>query len=293
MAADSAAAALPATIGVVGVGTIASAVVRGLCSPGGPSPPPKFVLSPRGAAKAAALAQEFPASVRVAGSNQEVVDAVDCVIVAVLPKQAEDVLTSLTFREGQQVLSLIAIVKLARLKEIVAPATECAIGVPLPAVAQRRGATLLIPSRPFARNIFNILGSCVVAEDEAHFKRMQCITALMGDLYKRQLTAQEWLESHGVPRPDAAAWVGASFATMAADSSRPGPDTFERLVAEQTPGGLNEMTWRGQEEDGNYKAIKYSLDAVHHRLITGTVDPELVPAAKRARVGDPSPKGAA
>eukprot|EP00413_Alexandrium_margalefii_P021467 CAMPEP_0204561456 /NCGR_PEP_ID=MMETSP0661-20131031/33196_1 /ASSEMBLY_ACC=CAM_ASM_000606 /TAXON_ID=109239 /ORGANISM="Alexandrium margalefi, Strain AMGDE01CS-322" /LENGTH=291 /DNA_ID=CAMNT_0051568867 /DNA_START=35 /DNA_END=910 /DNA_ORIENTATION=+ len=290
MAADPDAAVLPATFGFVGVGVIASAVVRGLCSRGGPSPPPSFVLSPRGAAKAAVLAAEFPAHVRVAGSNQEVVDAADCVMIAVLPKQAEDVLGSLTFRAGQQVVSLVATVKLARLREFIAPATECVIGSPLPSVAEGRGATLLIPPRPFALNIFKSLGSCVAVEDEAQFKRMQCITALMGDLYKRQLTAQEWLQSHGVPSAEAAAWVGADFAAMAALSSRPGPDTFAHLVAEQTPGGINEMVWKGQQEDGNYEAIKHSLDSVHHRLMSGTADPSLNPAVKRAKTGEPTPK---
>jgi len=290
MAADAAAAEFPATIGIIGVGVIASAVVRGLLAPGGPSPPPKFVLSPRGAAKAVALAEEFPAAARVAGSNQEVVDTADCVMVAVLPKQAEDVFASLKFRAGQQVISLVATVKLARLRELIAPAAECAIGSPLPSVAVRRGATLLTPPRPFARNIFECIGSCVAVEDEAQFKRMQCITALMGDMYKRQLTAQEWLQSHGVPRADAAAWVGADFSAMTAASSRPGPDTLAELVAEQTPGGINEMVWKGQEEDGNYKAITFALDSVHHRLASGAADPGLAPAAKRARASGPAPK---
>jgi len=285
MAGDSArVAALPSNIGVVGVGTIASAMVRGLCSLDGPLPLPKFILSPRGTAKSAALAAKFPDSVRVAKSNQEVVDAAECIIIAVLPKQAEEVLSSLTFRQGQQVLSLIATVNLGRLQELVAPAAECAIGVPLPAVAKRQGASLLLPARPFAQNIFDILGSCVAVNEEAQFRRLQCVTALMGDFYKRQQTTQEWLVSHRVPQAEAAAWVGACMATMAVDSSRPGPGTFADLVAEQTPGGLNEMVWKGQEADGNYEAVKHSLDSVHHRLMTGTLNPDLPPAAKRAKV---------
>ena len=64
----------PARYGFVGVGTMSSAIVRGLCTL--PFPPPSIVLSPRGAEKAAALAAEFgPQMVRVASSNQEVVDS--------------------------------------------------------------------------------------------------------------------------------------------------------------------------------------------------------------------------
>merc|ERR1740123_489438 len=116
--------------------------------------------------------------------------------------------------------------KFARLKELIAPAKECAVAMPLPAVAKRSGATLMMPPQPFAEAIFNVLGSCVAVESEAQFRRMQCITTLMGDLYKRQLTAQEWLMEHSVEKPQAAAWVGAALATMAADSAKAEPDSF-------------------------------------------------------------------
>ncbi|CAK0812633.1 unnamed protein product, partial [Prorocentrum cordatum] len=241
------------------------------------------VLGPRGAAKAAALAAEFPGTARVAGSNQEVVDAVDCVVVAVLPRQAEEVLRALTFREGQQVLSLVATLPPSRLRELAAPAAEVAVAVPLPAVARRQGATLLIPPVPFAQAVFAPLGSCVSVDDEAQFRRLQSVTALMGDFYaRRQLTVQQWLVSHGVPEAQAAAWVGADFATMAADSAGAGAGTLAALVAEQTPGGMNEMVPR-EEADGSYQSLLYSLDAVHRRFATGKADPELAPAVKRQR----------
>ncbi|CAE8657928.1 unnamed protein product, partial [Polarella glacialis] len=110
---------------------------------------------------------------------------------------------------------------------------------------------------------------------------MQCLTGLMGDLYMRQLTAQRWLQLHGTPPEEAAAWVGSIFATMLEDSAHAGPATLATLVAEQTPGGLNEMVWRDQEADGVYEALGHSLEAVHHRISTGKVDPDLAPVAKR------------
>ena len=72
MAASVGSALVPDSIGVVGVGTISSAAVRGLCR----SSNAQFVLSPRNAAKAQALEQEFE-SVRIATDNQAVVDACD------------------------------------------------------------------------------------------------------------------------------------------------------------------------------------------------------------------------
>ncbi|CAE7676139.1 unnamed protein product [Symbiodinium necroappetens] len=131
--------------------------------------------------------------------------------------------------------------------------------------------------------MFGICGKCVSVESEAEFRRLLCITTLMGDFYKRQLTAQRWLSSNGVAEADAATWVGATFATFAADSSAAEADTFSKLVEEQTPGGLNEMVWKAQEADESYQSLAYSLDAVFHRLVAGAEDLSLAPAAKRLK----------
>lgn len=278
--------ALPSRIGLVGVGTIGSAVVKGLCTPGSGRPDhvPKFIISPRGAAKAAELARAYPDYITIAKSNQEVVDNVDCVVLAVLPKQAEEVISNLRFRDQQQVISLIAGLGLSKLKELTSSNADCTCVIPLPAVARRMGASLLTPPRPFAEAIFNVLGGCVSVEDETQFKRMLCVTALMGDFYKRQHTIQRWLVDHGIPEAQSARWVGASFATFAADSVNASETTFEHLVEEQTPGGLNEMVWKEQEQDGSYLSLSYSLDTVHHRLLSGSADLSLAPASKRVKL---------
>lgn len=276
---------LPRSIGIIGVGTISAAIVRGFCSPGGPSPTPSFVLSPRGAAKSKALAEAFPEAVRIAVSNQEVVDAAECIVLGVLPKQAEQVLAGLKFREGQRVISLVSSLRLQRLRELVdVPGLDCARAVPLPAVAKRRGTSTVMPPRPFARAIFSVLGTCIAVEDEGHLMRMQVATAIMGDFYKRQLTLSHWLAGGGIPEAQAAELVGGIYATVAADGTgKPGSKTFEELVAEQTPGGLNEQLLKEQEADGSYEAMRHSLDGILHRLRTGAADPDLAPAVKRGR----------
>merc|ERR1711870_194222 len=107
----------------------------------------------------------------------------------------------------------------------------------------RRGATLVLPPAPFAMAIYEPLGTAVGLDNEDHFRAMQAVTGLMGDFYKRQLTAQEWILGHGVGKEQAAAYVGALFSPFAADSSSAGVETFADLVKGQTPGGLNEMVW--------------------------------------------------
>ena len=87
----------------------------------------------------------------------------------------------------------------------------------------------------------------------------------MGDFYKRQLTIQQWMVDKGIAPEKAAPYIGAVFASIAADSMDAGPSTFAEKVQEQTPGGLNEMVWKQQEAAGVYIAVNKSLDAVYNR----------------------------
>ncbi|CAE7251780.1 unnamed protein product [Symbiodinium sp. CCMP2592] len=288
--------AVPPIVGVVGVGTIGSAVVRGLCK-SGPETPPKglraVVLSPRGTAKAEALRSEFPKIVRVASSNREVVEEADCVLVSVLPQQAEMVLQDLAFRPDQEVISLVAGLSVQKLRDLCAPARSVSIAIPFPSVAKQSGAALLLQPGPGARAVFRLVGRHVAVEDSEHFRRLMCVSGLMGNFYKQQLTAQEqrhcvtvlvleWLEEGGVPADTAAAWTSAAFGAFAADSAGATPHTFAELLAEQTAGGLNEKVWQLMEEDGNNDALRHVLEAVHHRLQHGAFDASLAPKVQRA-----------
>lgn len=255
---------MPKTIGVVGCGTIGSGVVRGLLS--GPALPstPIFVLSPQGS-KVAALLKEFPDSVTIATDDQAVLDAVDCLVIGLPGSVAITVLSSLKFRAGQKVISLVSAVKLAPLQSLVGAAVDCTIAVPLPAIATRQGATLGFPDKEYSRAIFSATGTYTAVASEGQLTYMKSAAAFMGDFYKRQLTIQQWLTEHGTPADTAAAYLGAVFATFAADSAHATATTFAEKVAEQTPGGLNEMVWKQQQAAGVYEAINKSLDAVYKR----------------------------
>ena len=188
----AASALVPESIGVVGVGTISSAAVRGLCR----SSNAQFVLSPRNAAKAQALEQEFD-TVRIATDNQAVVDACDCVLLAVLPGQAQNVCEPLQFRQGQLVISLMAGVPLSDIERWCGPAV-CSLACPLPAIAENAGTTIVTPPEPRTVAVFEKLGTAVPVATEDQFKRLQAMTCVMGDLYARQKTAQDWLVANGV-----------------------------------------------------------------------------------------------
>lgn len=256
----------PARYGFVGVGTMSSAIVRGLCTLD--APPPSVVLSPRNAEKSAKLAGEFPSLVTVAGSNQEVVDACDVVFIGVLPKQTEEVMRALTFTPKHTVVSLVSTAPMQLIRDCCAPvpAEQVVRAIPLPPVARHRGACVMTPRHAAITALFDALGTVVPVDDEATMKKMMPVTCLMGQLYAQHRATQQWLEAQGVDGEAAAKWTGAAFHAMTYDSAAAGAHTFNELCDEQTPGGLNEQILREMTEAGAYAALNDSLDGALARI---------------------------
>lgn len=84
-----------ASIGFIGCGTIASAIVTGICSTS--TSTAKIRVSRRTESKSSLLQVTFPDQVTVHDDNQEIVDQSDVVFLCVLPQRAAGILQSLTF----------------------------------------------------------------------------------------------------------------------------------------------------------------------------------------------------
>jgi pyrroline-5-carboxylate reductase len=248
-------------VGVIGVGTINAAVIRGLCTCIS-SPYSKFLLSPRNSAKGEALKADFPSLVHCMASNQAVVDGSDIVLVGVLPGIAEEILSRLIFHPHQQIISLIGGVHLAELQKwIQQPVSSIGIATPLPAVAHQRGTTLVCPPLPVSMELFGYLGVAVPMTDQEQNVKLQSITGLMGTFYAMLDACQSWAQDNGVDGDAAAKFIGSVFHTISADSARAeSSSAFAELVAEQTPGGYNEMAVTDLSRVGVFEAIKLQLD---------------------------------
>jgi len=262
-------------VGVVGCGTISSAVVTGLCTATGPRPK-AILLSPRNAAKAAALAESYPGLVRVCSSNQEVVDGADVVLLGLLPKVAPDVLPTLKFREAQTVVSQMAMVDLKTLTTLLAPVPAANIcrSCPLPPIARHLGATIVCPKHAVGGALFEAIGAAVQVDTEEQLAALQAITCLMGPLYALEKTCLTWLTSKGIEPATGAKYVGNMFNAVADDGRVAGnhvaddgvPVGFDELIAEQTPGGLNEGAIAQLTQAGVFDQYGTTLDTILGRL---------------------------
>jgi pyrroline-5-carboxylate reductase len=248
-------------LGVIGVGAIGAAMVSGL-SEGGDSP--EILLSPRNAEVVAKLAALYP-NVRVAQSNQAVVEQSSVVLLCVRPTDARRVISELTFGD-QCLVSVMAGIPLSALHELAAPARNVVRAIPLPSVAVRRGITPLYPSAEPARGLFERLGRVIEVADETAFDHFSASTATMAAhfLYLNQVS--HWLAAHGVSPSEAQSYVAAMFGELA--TSLRGSDTdFTELMREHaTPGGINELFCRVMSDEGVWNAIDTGLDRVRQAL---------------------------
>ena len=125
--------------GIIGIGSIGSAVATGLARAGFP-----VVISRRGAAQSTALAAAF-ANI-TATENQSVLDQVGVVFIALNDDAAAAALKPLEFRPDHVVISLMAGMELATLGRLIAPAHARTIMIPFPAIADGGSPVLVMGS---------------------------------------------------------------------------------------------------------------------------------------------------
>jgi pyrroline-5-carboxylate reductase len=146
-------------LGFVGIGTINSALIRGLCTSEGA--PLQIVVGPRNAEKAAALAIEFPSQVRQASTNQQVLDDSDIVLLGT-PGGADslrEVCSALRWRSDHHVISLVAGARYELLVELTQPAETATIALPLPPAEWHASTTKVFPPNPGVEVIMERVGT--------------------------------------------------------------------------------------------------------------------------------------
>lgn len=246
------------TLGFIGIGTMAAAMVEGL---GGGD----ILLSPRGAERAADLARRLP-GVRVAASNQSVVDAAGTVVLAVRPQVVEDVVRALRFRSGQKVISVVAATPVERLRDWIGLDLPVIRAVPLPFVAERTCVTPIHPADAETEALFNRLGTALPCASLAEFDLLAVGSAMMGSYFGLLETVQDWLVEKGLPEAAARSYLAGLFANLGRVAEG-GTVPFAALREEfSTKGGLNEQVFRSFAEAGGTTALTGALDGVLARV---------------------------
>ncbi|TRW95379.1 pyrroline-5-carboxylate reductase [Paracoccus sp. M683] len=235
-------------IGVIGTGTIATAVVRGIAGDGH-----QITVSERSAANAAALAGEF-GNVSVAG-NQAVLDASDVVILGLMADQAATILGPLQFRADQRVISLMAGTGLDQVAGLVAPAKAAAIMLPFPGIAAGGTPIMMLGDADLVGALFGAKNTIFALKDGAELDAYTCAQAVVSPVARMVADTAEWLGAR-VSDPV----MGEAFLRELVASSLAGTESRALIAALNTPGGYNQRLRVHMEDSGITPALMQGLD---------------------------------
>lgn len=265
----------PTSLGFVGCGTIAEAIVTGLLTQR-QFKISKVFVSRRSESKSSFLAKKFPKQVIVCDKNQDIASHCDILFLCVLPEQEKHILKNLDIGQDTCLVSLVSTSDLQTLvNNSRLPADKVYKMICLPAVAELEGTPLLVPETD--SNLHELLstlggGTCIQCKDESIMEAMMVSSCMMGPLYGLMRSNRDFLIEKGVPAKDANNVIARQYWAMTKDalvrSQAKGDqiDSLDKLISEQTPGGLNEQSLKNLETLGCLDGYNKAMEAVYLRI---------------------------
>lgn len=246
-------------IGVIGTGTIASAVITGIANDGH-----QIVVSNRNAAKSEHLKTTFP-HIEIA-DNQGVIDASDVIFLGTTVDVAGSVLSALTFRPDQSVISFMAGISSEQISTLIAPAKFTATMIPFPSIAQGNSPVLVCPQSMLVESLFGTANTVFSFGTSDQMDTYLTAQAVLSPALKLTEVAADWLADR---TGDTA--TADQFLRLLLGSTLSSSTLSDALADLNTPGGLNAELKEHLAEQGGYKALRTGLDRLERRL-AGTTE---------------------
>jgi pyrroline-5-carboxylate reductase len=226
-------------------------------------------VSPRNVTVAARLAERHTC-IKIAASNQDVLDTSDIVVLAVRPTDARQVLASLKFRSDHHVISVIAGLRLSEATALVAPAAKVTLAIPLPAIARGDTPTVITPPDHRVAQLFGRTGAVIQVTDETAYAALGTCTAIMATHFALANSVSKWLVEQGVPNTDARQYVTSLLKGLARTAELDPNSDYERLARDHaTPGSFNDYLLKNLLANGSFTVLANSLDVLRERMLGG------------------------
>jgi len=257
------------SIGFIGAGNMASALIGGLCESGF-DPGHLHVADPE-SEKVSALATAF--GVSPSDNNQNLLAICDVVVLAVKPQVMKSVLQELEVKSGQLLLSIAAGLRSDTLQTWLGQ--ECAIvrGMPNTPALVQCGATGLFANKQVsaeqriqAEQIMSAPGMAVWVEQES---QLDAVTAVSGSGPAYFFYMMEAIESAGIELGLSAETsraltlqtaLGAAKLAMVAEES-----TAQLRAKVTSPGGTTEAAIEHLQSQQGFDKIKQAVTAAYNR----------------------------
>ncbi len=252
------------TVGILGVGHLAEFILQGIARA---DTSYRFIFSPRNHEKAQSLSVQYNAD--VASSNQDVVDRADIVMICLPTNIGLNILTDLTFRQDQIVLSAMAGIGHEELAIATSPAVACCTMMPGHANAYGRGPSVLYPANYHCEAFLQHLGPVHVFDDGEIFGAACIFGALSGASFVFMQHIISWFEDRGVPENTARKLIVETLignAHVVGSGDQPLTSIIKGVT---TPGGITQQYVDFVDAHGAMDVWRKALDAVFKRTKHG------------------------
>lgn len=251
-------------IGFIGVGELALYTIRGIRLGGYDE---TILLNPRNREKAQWLAQNLDCE--VLADNQAVVDQSDQVVIATRPPQCLETLQNLKFRTGQVLISVVAGIATADIREAVNGDIEIVRAMPVSSAEVGSSPTLIYPVHTAVSELFNHSGQAICVDDEAIFDQgsvLACVYSWFFALFEELIQATQ---SPTLP-PDIAAKLVMGMAKGAAELAldRPGQSPGEIAQSIATEGTYSRLGLDLLEKNRAFEPWREASDMLRQKLDT-------------------------
>ena len=236
------------SIGFIGIGGIATAMVRGLicCS----NFNEEILISRRGQANAKSLAETFT-NVKIMEDNQQILDQCDCVFFCVLPDQARPLLGSLKFSGRHKLVSLVMGLSVAEMANLTGLEQDVFRIIPMPTCEQALGPIPLYPEDPDLVELLSRIGTVIVVDDENKLNAISAGSAVMASFFELVAGLANWLEGNDINPNAATNYATSLYQALASLCAGVEPKLVPQLSEDcLTPGGLNEQVLKHCRENG-------------------------------------------
>jgi pyrroline-5-carboxylate reductase len=224
-------------LGFIGIGKIAIAAVKGLCTSGMEN----YIinLSPRNKLNANRLVKAF-SNVNKLESNQSVLDNSDFVFISLRIEDAIKELKDLKFRSTHNVISFIPFLKYSKLVKAVNPAKKVSRAIPLPTVVNHNSPIPIFNTTKAITGILSYLGKPLLVKDESQLHTLWALTGFIAPFYDILNNLSDWAIQNSVKETIANQYIVDMFYSLLYHNYQTKNINFSDLMKEATtPNGLN------------------------------------------------------
>ena len=233
-------------LGFIGIGEIASAVIKGLCTSNIENT--IINLSPRNKENSIYLSNTF-SNVKRMESNQQVLNESDIIFISVRPNEAKEILNNLNFKDTHTVVSFIPFLELSELTKIAAPAAKICRAIPLPTAANHNCPIPIFNSDKTVDKIFTFIGQPFIVDTENQLHTLWTLTGFIASFYDLLKELSAWANSNGVNEITANNYIVDMYHSVISQLKKENKIDFNKSLKQaSTPNGMNEQALKEIKE---------------------------------------------